>query len=69
MIENADAIGGKVAENLRARLDELPLYQDLATIRTELDLAGIADELIRRAPDTGDLTTLVPTLRVQQVPG
>ncbi|MGB7755866.1 MAG: DNA polymerase I [Salinisphaera sp.] len=58
VIENADAIGGKVAENLRARLDELPLYQDLATIRTELDLAGIADELIRRAPDTGDLTTL-----------
>ncbi|MGN8157747.1 DNA polymerase I [Salinisphaera sp. SWV1] len=58
VIEHADDIGGKVAENLRARLDQLPLYQDLATIRTELDLAGIADELTRREPDTEALAAL-----------
>ncbi|AWN15596.1 DNA polymerase I [Salinisphaera sp. LB1] len=58
VIEHADDIGGKVAENLRARLDQLPLYQDLATIRTELDLAGLADELTRREPDTEALAAL-----------
>ena len=58
VIEHAGDIGGKVAENLRARLDQLPLYQDLATIRTELDLTGIADELTRREPDTEALAAL-----------
>lgn len=47
VIDNAGDIGGKVADNLKAALDELPLYQDLATIRCELELdIGLAD--IRR---------------------
>ncbi|KEZ77734.1 DNA polymerase I [Salinisphaera hydrothermalis] len=58
VIEHADEIGGKVADNLRARLDQLPLYQDLATIRTELDLTGLADELTRREPDNDALHAL-----------
>ncbi|MES1924129.1 DNA polymerase I [Salinisphaera sp. T31B1] len=58
VIEHADQIGGKVADNLRAKLDELPLYQDLATIRCELDLADEARELSRRAPDTAALAEL-----------
>ena len=58
VIDHADEIGGKVAENLRAGLDQLPLYQDLATIRTELDLGEEGQQLTRRAPDTDALITL-----------
>ncbi len=49
VIDNAGAIGGKVAGNLRAVLDQLPLYQDLATIRCDLDLDG-ADAVLDRTP-------------------
>ncbi len=58
VIDNADKIGGKVADNLRAKLEDLPLYQDLATIRTELELDDEADDLTRREPDTAALAEL-----------
>lgn len=51
VIEHADAIGGKVAENLRATLDDLPLYKDLATIRCELDLSDAEIDLNRAEID------------------
>ncbi|MDA3922593.1 MAG: DNA polymerase I [Salinisphaera sp.] len=58
VIDHADEIGGKVAENLRARLDQLPLYQDLATIRTELELGEAGERLVRNKPDTTKLVAL-----------
>jgi len=58
VIDNADKIGGKVADNLRATLEDLPLYQDLATIRTGLELDDDANDLTRRAPDTAALAEL-----------
>ncbi|GAB3672804.1 DNA polymerase I [Salinisphaera aquimarina] len=58
VIDNADKIGGKVADNLRAALADLPLYQDLATIRTALELDEDADDLTRRAPDSATLAEL-----------
>lgn len=58
VIDNADDIGGKVAENLRAALGDLPLYQDLATIRCDLDLKGADSDLTRDAADTGTLAAL-----------
>jgi len=58
VIEHADEIGGKVADNLRAALAELPLYQDLATIRCDLDLGGADAVLVRSAPDVNTLAAL-----------
>jgi DNA polymerase-1 len=37
VMANADQVGGKIGENLRAALDILPLSRDLATIHTDLD--------------------------------
>ncbi|MEE9339474.1 MAG: 5'-3' exonuclease H3TH domain-containing protein, partial [Methylococcaceae bacterium] len=38
LIENADQIKGKVGENLRASLDQLPMSRKLTTIKCDLDL-------------------------------
>ena len=58
VIEHADEIGGKVADNLRAALEDLPLYKDLATIRVDLDLDGADAELTRRDADVETLAAL-----------
>ncbi len=38
VLAQADAIGGKIGENLRKALDHLPLSRRLATIRTDVEL-------------------------------
>jgi DNA polymerase-1 len=38
VMANADDVGGKIGEYLRAALDTLPLSRELATIRTDLEL-------------------------------
>lgn len=38
VMENADAVKGKIGENLRASLDFLPLSYDLATIKLDVEL-------------------------------
>ena len=44
LITNAHKITGKIGENLRASLDQLPLAKQLTTIKTDLDLPyGMAD--------------------------
>lgn len=58
VIENANDIGGKVAENLRAALDDLPLYQDLVTIRTALELGEAGQKLTRTPVDEDALVAL-----------
>lgn len=58
VIDHADDIGGKVGDNLRAALDDLPLYQDLTTIRCDLDLNGYDTDLNRQAADVGTLAAL-----------
>ena len=55
LIEQADAVGGKVGENLRATLNQIPLSRQLATIRCDLTLPLTPDELISTEPDTGTL--------------
>ncbi|MBS63281.1 DNA polymerase I [Salinisphaera sp.] len=58
VMAHADEIGGKVADNLRAALDELPLYKDLATIRCNLDLGSVGEALTRREADVRALSDL-----------
>jgi len=58
VIANADKVGGKIGENLRAAVPHLPLSKQLATIRTDLDLPLGVDELVRREPDLATLAEL-----------
>ncbi|MDT8319908.1 MAG: DNA polymerase I [Xanthomonadales bacterium] len=48
VMAHADEVGGKIGENLRAALPQLPLSKELATIRCDLDLELRADNLRRR---------------------
>ncbi|MGD9584468.1 MAG: DNA polymerase I [Lysobacterales bacterium] len=58
VIAHADAIKGKIGENLRAALGQLPLSQRLATIRRDLDLPFAPNQLERRVPDPARLRAL-----------
>lgn len=51
VIENADAIKGKMGEKIRASISFLPMSKNLATIRIALDLELSQDDLTPRAPD------------------
>ena len=51
VMANADQVGGKIGENLRAALDILPLSRDLATIRVNLDTGVQPDDLRRGEVD------------------
>ncbi len=51
----ADAVKGKLGENLRAALDQLPLYRELATIRCDVELDFGPEELAIREPDQEQL--------------
>ena len=58
VIENADKIKGKVGDNLRASLDDLPLYRELVVIRCNVELEYGPKDLKRRTPDRKRLETL-----------
>ncbi len=55
LIENAEQIKGKIGENLRASLDQLPLSQDLTTIKCNLGLPYTMADLKCQAPDKAEL--------------
>jgi DNA polymerase-1 len=58
IVANADKIGGKIGEYLRAALPQLPLSRQLATIKTDVPLDVKASELKLRDPDTAYLREL-----------
>lgn len=58
IIANADNIKGKVGENLRDALEQLPLSHQLATIKCDVPLEQGPAELKLSAPNTEQLTTL-----------
>jgi DNA polymerase-1 len=55
---NADAIKGKVGEHLREALERLPLGRELVTIRLDVDLHEVIDDLKICPPDNAALRTL-----------
>lgn len=58
IVENSEEIKGKVGDSLRNSVEQLRLSQDLATIRSDLDLGiGISD-LSPAVPDTARLREL-----------
>lgn len=62
LIVNADKISGKIGENLRASLEQLPLAKQLTTIKCDLDLPYGMDDLKRRPIHTPELKNLLAGL-------
>ncbi len=58
VIANADKIGGKIGENLRAVIDRLPLNRTLTTIKTDVPLDQTANQLQLRERDVEALRGL-----------
>ncbi len=58
IIVNADGFKGKIGENLRAALHRLPLNQQLATIKTDVELDGGPTTLHLRERHVEDLRAL-----------
>ena len=58
VIANADKVGGKIGESLRATLPQLPLSRELVTIKTDVALEFGPTDLTRREPDVGQLRAL-----------
>lgn len=58
LITNADKIKGKVGDNLRAFLPQLPLSKSLATIKLDVALNVNLTDLQRKTPDRESLLTL-----------
>ncbi|MGB5707058.1 MAG: 5'-3' exonuclease H3TH domain-containing protein, partial [Arenicellales bacterium] len=62
LMQQADQVAGKVGENLRSCLDQLPLSRELATVRTDVDVGKAPDALIRGREDTVGLKKLFTEL-------
>ncbi|MCC6596177.1 MAG: DNA polymerase I, partial [Rhodanobacteraceae bacterium] len=58
VIAHAGEIGGKIGENLRSALPQLPLSRELATIKTDVDLAQGPRDLALRERDLAALREL-----------
>jgi DNA polymerase-1 len=59
LIAHADRITGKIGENLRASLDQLPLSKQLATIKCEVELPYEIEDLMRMPVDSVELRALL----------
>ena len=59
ILEQADNVGGKVGENLRAAADRLPLSRQLITVRRDVELDVGPDDLRIREPDDEHLLAMV----------
>ena len=62
LIAHADKITGKIGENLRASLEQLPLAKQLTTIKCDLDLPYSMVDLKRRPINTEELKSLLAGL-------
>ncbi|SFR82883.1 DNA polymerase I [Marinobacter daqiaonensis] len=60
LMTHADEIGGKIGENLRNALDDLPLSRELAQIRTDVDLDFGIEEV---SPEPEDRERLLELFR------
>ncbi len=58
VIANADKIGGKIGESLRAALAQLPMSRQLATIKTDVELDVKPSDLAFAEPDSTKLREL-----------
>ena len=64
LVEQADSVPGKVGENLRASLEQIPLSRQLATIRCDLDLPLSPTELACAPMDVPALRAVLKDLEI-----
>ncbi|MFZ2404696.1 MAG: DNA polymerase I [Methylobacter sp.] len=62
LIAHANEIGGKIGENLRASLEQLPLSKQLTTIKCDLDLPYGIEDLKQQPMDKAELRNLLAEL-------
>ncbi|MCK9621755.1 MAG: DNA polymerase I [Methylobacter sp.] len=62
LIAHANEITGKIGENLRASLDQLPLSKQLTTIKCDLDLPYSIEDLKQQPMDKAELRNLLTDL-------
>lgn len=62
VMDNADQVKGKIGENLRAALDQLPLSYELATIKTDVELDISVEDLKQIPVDNETLFSLFKEL-------
>lgn len=62
VMEHAAEVKGKVGENLRAAMEQLPLSKELVTIKLDVDLEFKPEALTLNQPDTAGLIETYKTL-------
>jgi len=62
LVAHANEIGGKIGENLRASLEQLPLSKQLTTIKCDLDLPYTIEDLKQQPMDKAELRHLLTEL-------
>ena len=67
VIANADKVKGKIGENLRDALEQLPLSYQLATIKCDVELEQTAAELSASEPDIDALTELYQKFELKRL--
>jgi DNA polymerase-1 len=67
VIANADKVKGKVGENLRDALEQLPLSYQLATIKCDVELEQTAAELTSNEPDREALRALYQEFELKRL--
>ena len=67
VIANADKVKGKIGENLRDALEQLPLSYQLATIKCDVELEQTAAELGPKEPDIAALTELYQKFELKRL--
>ena len=67
VIANADKVKGKIGENLREALEQLPLSYQLATIKCDVELEQTAAELAAGEPDIDALTELYQKFELKRL--
>ncbi|WP_353537571.1 DNA polymerase I [Colwellia sp. KU-HH00111] len=67
VIANADKVKGKIGENLREALEQLPLSYQLATIKCDVELAQTVEQLQPTTPDVESLTSLYQAFELKRL--
>jgi DNA polymerase-1 len=67
VIANADKVKGKIGENLREALEQLPLSYHLATIKCDVELKQTAAELAPTQPDIEKLRALYQKFELKRL--
>jgi DNA polymerase-1 len=66
IVAHADQITGKIGEKLRAHLEQLPLSRQLATIKCDVTLELVPQQLLRQTPDRDKLIELYQQLEFKR---